>query len=131
MAQSRATSLRKKSVASHSGSDTDGRDRDMRRKSLAAQPETATVQESEVDDTNVANTGLSRPQTAKAEPPDAGSSGTVNGAPLEQTEKVVMRGELDSAHDSPFSTDELQKALTRATIEVPGNVARGGEIAAH
>jgi hypothetical protein len=131
MAQSRATSLRKKSVASHSGSDTDGRDRDTRRKSLAAQPDTATVQESEVDDTNVANTGLSRPQTAKAKPPDAVSSGTVHGAPLDQTEMVVTHGEVGSTHDSPFSTEELQKALTRATIEAPGNVARGGAIAAH
>jgi hypothetical protein len=132
MAQSRAASfvgsLRKKSIASHSGSDTDGRDRDMRRKSLAAPPETATVQENDIDDTNVANTGLSRPQTAKGEPPDVLLNGhrEANGAPLEQTETVKHNG-VNSTHDSPFSTEELEKALTSPTIEAP----RGGEIAAH
>lgn len=130
MAQSRATSfvgsLRKKSIASHSGSDTDGRDRDMRRKSLAAPPETATVQENDIDDTNVANAGLSRPQTAKGEPPDVLLNGHANGAPLEQSETVTQNG-INPAHDAPFSTDGLEKALSRATVEA----SRGGEIAAH
>jgi hypothetical protein len=61
MAQSRAPSIvgslkaRKRSVASHSGSDTDG----GRRKSLNVEPETipATVRENEDDDTNVRNAG--------------------------------------------------------------------------
>jgi hypothetical protein len=108
-------SLRKKSVASHSGSETDAtRDRDVRRKSLAAQPDTATLKENEVDDTNIANTGVSRPQTATGKPPDAisGNSNNLNAADtsLEKTETVIP------THDAPFSTDELQKALSRATI---------------
>lgn len=84
------------------------------------------MQENDVDDTNVGNTGISRPQTAKGEPPDVLPKGHTNGASLEPS-KTVKRGDMDSSHGSPFSTEELQKALSRATIEAP----RGGEIAAH
>jgi hypothetical protein len=143
MAQSRATSIvgslkgRKRSVASYSGSDTD-----VRRKSLGVEPETipATVKENEDDDTNVQNAGgLSRPQTsggkpaellahaptthAQPEPP-----GNANGAPLENT---ATNGRLSPTHDVPFSTEELERAMSCATMEAPGDVARGGEIAAH
>jgi hypothetical protein len=38
---------------------------------------------------------------------------------------------LSPEHDVPFSTEELERAMSRATMEVPGGVARGGEIAAH
>lgn len=131
-ALSRATSvigsMRKKSVASGSGSDTEGRD--ARRKSAAAPPETETLKENEVDDTNVANTGISRPQTANGKPRDSAytvSSNVVPGAPLEKSETQ----DPSAAHDAPFSTEELQKALSRATIEAPGGVARAGEIEAH
>ena len=119
LAQSRATSfvasLRKKSVASHSESETDAtRERDLRRKSLIAQPDTATVKENEVDDTNIANAGVSRPQTATGKPPDAISGNNTNlnatETSLEKTETIIP------THDAPFSTDELQKALSRATI---------------
>ena len=119
LAQSRATSfvasLRKKSVASHSESETDAtRERDLRRKSLVAQPDTATVKENDVDDTNIANAGVSRPQTATGKPPDANSGNNTNlnatETSLEKTETIIP------THDAPFSTDELQKALSRATI---------------
>ena len=104
-------------MASHSGSETDAtRDRDVRRKSLAAQPDTTTVEENDVDDTNIANTGISRPQTATGKPPDAISGNYTNvndnadDISLEKTETIIP------THDAPFSTGELQKALSRATI---------------
>ena len=136
MAQSRATSfigsLRRKSVASASGSDRDRDNKDMRRKSTAAPPETATVKENEVDDTNVANAGLSRPQTANAKQLELTTVPTehdTNGVALEKT---ATNGGLSPTHDTPFSTEELEKALTRVTIQDPGRVvSRGGEIAAH
>lgn len=135
MAQSRATSfigsLRKKSVASGNGSDRDSRD--LRRKSTAAQPETATVKENEVDDTRLANAITSRPQTANGKPPTsiaapAGPAGA-NKMPLERT---ATTGTLSPTHDTPFSSEELERALSRATIETPGGVlSRTAEIAAH
>ena len=128
VAQSRATSfvasLRKKSIASGSESDTDGRD--ARRKSVAIQPETGTVKENPLDDTNVTNAGgPSRPQTAAGKPPDPANT---SGVPLEKT---ATNGEIIPPHNVPFSSEELQKALSRATIEAPNGVARGGEIAAY
>ena len=135
LAQSRATSiigsLRKKSVASGNGSDRDSKD--LRRKSTAAQPETATVKENEVDDTSVTNAGLSRPQTANGKPhrltaAPAGPA-SANEMPLEKT---ATTGTLIPTHDTPFSSEELEKALSRASIGAPGAVvSRTVEVAAH
>lgn len=92
-----------------------------------------TVKENEDDDTNIMNAGgLSRPQTSGGKPPELARALAepihLNGVPLETT---VTNGGLSPIHNVPFSTQELEKAISRATLEAPGGVVRGGEITAH
>jgi hypothetical protein len=55
-------------------------------------------------------------------------SGNANGAAWEKT---ATNGRVSPEHDVPFSTEELEWVMGRATMEVPGGVAKGERRGTH
>lgn len=97
-----------KSSATGVGSGSDRDSKSLRRKSVVPDK----VRENRVDDTDVANAGLSRKQTAEVNL--SADNETRNALNLEKT---VTHGAPDPSNDTPFSTEDLEKAMTKATLK--------------